>query len=142
MKSLLFLALISLSFFSQAQNSEITDRVLSLLTVKVKHTPREYPMDNEVNFLQIENGEAMIYYRSRGRVTFYQGMVEKYTAQKTETGETISFYLSPTGLGSKQVSLEINLRETGTHSIHLFEPLGSRDVYLTAETASKEILKD
>lgn len=142
MKSLLFLTLISLSFVSQAQNSGIQDRVLSLLTVKGNRTIKEFPMDNEVNFLQIENGEAMIYYRSRGKVTFYQGMVENYTAQKTEAGETISFYLAPTGFGSKPISMEITLKESGPHVIHLYDRLGSKDVYITAETASKEILRD
>lgn len=141
MKSILFLALILLGFSSQAQDTEIENRVFSLLTVKGQRNPKEFPMDNDLNYLQIENGEAVINYRSRGKVTFYQGAVTGYSISQTEKGETISFYLAPTGLGSKPISLEISLQENGKYLIHLFDKLGSLDTLLVAEAASKEIFK-
>ena len=98
-------------------------------------------MDNDLNYLQIENGEAIINYRSRGKVTFYQGMVKNYAVTKSETGEETSFYLAPTGLGSKTINLEIFPQENGQYKIHLFDKLGSLDVFLVAELANKDIFK-
>lgn len=141
MKSILFLVLILLSFSSQAQDTEIKNRVFSLLTVKGQRSPKEFPMDNDLNYLQIENGEAVINYRSRGKVTFYQGAVKNYAISQTEKGEVISFYLAPNGLGSKPISLEITLQENGQYLIHLFDKLGSLDTLLIAELSDKGIFK-
>lgn len=142
MKSIALLLILLSGFFSQAQESEIKNCVFSLLSVKRNGTPREFPMDNQINYLQIENGEAVINYRSRGRVTFYQGKVTNYSVSQSESGELISFYLAPTGLGSKTITLEISVGENGRYIIHLFDKLNSTvDSYLVAELSNKEILK-
>jgi hypothetical protein len=141
MKSIPFLLLILFSFSSQAQDSEITNRVYSLLSVRGQRNPKEFPMDNDLNYLQIENGEAVVNYRCRGKVTFYQGAVKNYKVSPSEKGEIISFYLAPTGLGSKTISLEISRQENGLYLIHLFDKLGSLDTLLDAELSSKEIFK-
>ncbi len=141
MKTILILSLILLGFSSQAQDTEIKNRVFSLLTVKGQRSPKEFPMDNDLNYLQIENGEAVINYRSRGKVTFYQGAVKDYSITQTEKGETVSFYLAPTGLGSKPISLEITLQENGQYLIHLFDKLGSLDTLLVAELTDNSIFK-
>ena len=141
MKSITLLIIVLFSFFSQAQDQEIKNRIYSLLTVKGKQSPKEFPMDNDLNYIQIENGEAIINYRSRGKVTFYQGAVKNYAVTKSETGEETSFYLAPNGLGSKTINLEIFTQENGQYKIHLFDKLGSLDVFLVAELANKDIFK-
>ncbi|WP_430406109.1 hypothetical protein [Fluviicola sp.] len=141
MKSITLLTIILFSFFSQAQDQEIKNCIYSLLTVKGKQNPKEFPMDNDLNYLQIENGEAVINYRSRGKVTFYQGVVKNYAVTKSETGEKTSFYIAPTGLGSKTINLEIFPLENGQYQIHLFDKLGSLDTFLTAELSNKDIFK-
>lgn len=141
MKSISLFLLLLFSFSSQAQDQEIKNQVFSLITVKGKQSPKEFPMDNDLNYLQIENGEAVVNYRCRGKVTFYQGAVKNYTITKSETGEKTSFYLAPTGLGSKTINLEISLLENGQYQIHLFDKLGSLDTFLTAELSNKDIFK-
>lgn len=141
MKSITLLTIVLFSFFSQAQDQEIKNGIYSLLTVKGKQNPKEFPMDNDLNYLQIENGEAVINYRCRGKVTFYQGVIKKYAVTKSEKGEETSFYLAPTGLGSKTINLEISLLENGQYKIHLFDKLGSLDTFLTAELSNKDIFK-
>ena len=142
MKSITVLVLILFSFYSQAQDQKITDRIYSLISVRGQRNPKEFPMDNNLNYLQIENGEAVVNYRCRGKVTFYQGAVRNYQVTKTDKGDMISFYLAPTGLGSKTISLEISLQENGQYLIHLFDKLGSLDTLLNAELANKEIFKN
>lgn len=141
MKSITLLTIILFSFFSQAQDQEIKNRVFSLLSVEGNRNPKEFPMDNDLNYLQIENGEATINYRSRGKVTFYQGVVKNYAVTKSEAGEQTSFYIAPSGLGSKTINLEIFTQENGQYKIHLFDKLGSLDVFLVAEPANKDIFK-
>jgi hypothetical protein len=141
MKSITLLAILFFSFFSQAQDQEIKNRIYSIISVKGKQNPRQFPMDNDLNYLQIDNGEAVINYRSRGKVTFYQGMVTNYVVTKSETGEKTSFYLAPSGLGKKTINLEISVLENGQYQIYLFDKLGSLDVLLVAELANKDIFK-
>lgn len=138
MKSITLLIIVLFSFFSQAQDQEIKNRIYSLISVRGKRSPKEFPMDNDVNYLQIENGEAVINYRSRGKVTFYQGLVQNYTV----TGEKTSFYLAPSGLGSKTVNVEISTLENGQYQIYLFDKLGSLDVFLLAEPSNRDIFKE
>ncbi|WP_300356696.1 hypothetical protein [Fluviicola sp.] len=142
MKSITLLTIVLFSFFSQAQDQEIKNRIYSLISVKGKQSPKEFPMDNDINYLQIENGEAVINYRSRGKVTFYQGLVQNYTTTKTETGEKTSFYLAPSGLGSKTINFEIFALENGQYQINLFDKLGSLDVFLLAELSNRDIFKE
>lgn len=142
MRSIAVLAILLCSFFSQAQDQEIKNQVFSILTTRGIRNPKEFPMDNELNYLQIENGEAVLNYRSRGKVTFYQGLVTNYLVTKSEAGEKTSFYLTPSGLGSKTINFEISLLENGKYQIHLFDKLGSLDTFLTAELSNKDIFKE
>nr|WP_294862714.1 hypothetical protein [uncultured Fluviicola sp.] len=142
MKFRTLLALILFHFYSQAQEFEISNRIYSLTSVRGQRSPKEFPMDNDLNYIQIEKGEAVINYRCRGKVTFYQGKVTNYKVTQTDKGEIVSFYLAPTGLGSKTISLEISFQENGQYLVHLFDKLGSLDTLLNAELADKEIFKN
>ncbi|WP_343637068.1 hypothetical protein [Fluviicola sp.] len=141
MKSITAFILLIWCFSSQAQEPKIKNCVYSLNSVKGARNPKEFPMDNDLNYLQIENGEAVVNYRCRGKVTFYQGAVKDYAVTKSGTVETTSFYLAPTGLGSKTINLEISLLENGQYQVHLFDKLGSLDTFLSAELSNKDIFK-
>jgi hypothetical protein len=119
----------SLHLIAQSDSNSVLapqNAVYEVKTVCATQSPKVFEMDNSINYIQIENGEIVINFRSRGEVTYYQGTIKNYTDNSDKPGETASFYIAPNGRGSKTISIEMRTDESGKTEFHLFDKMNSR----------------
>lgn len=141
--------LITLSSFAQTNSTISQDSISAFYILDETWRPnsaKRFETDNSPNYLQVQDGYAIICSRSRNNSLFIEGEVDGLEVTQEGRDKVISFYIRGRNWAvGKLLSVEIIKKETGETVIHVYRKLGTYDTYYSAHPAFKseknEILK-